>query len=152
MNKTIDWDKFKSKARGLVLLKAKKTYIELCELLNKNNNKLLSEYVNAQTKVLIDFNCGHKPNWITPSNYKQGQSCPKCSGKCSEQAKEDFYIWYWKHHPSEERVTKTCTRCGNELPAHDYFFIRNTLTNLTFFDIIEVNKSFFDLYFYFSLL
>ena len=90
MNKTIDWDKFKSKARGLVLLKAKKTYIELCELLNKNNNKLLSEYVNAQTKVLIDFNCGHKPNWITPSNYKQGQSCPKCSGKCSEQAKEDF--------------------------------------------------------------
>lgn len=60
------------------------------ELLHKNGHKLLSEYVNATTKVLIDFNCGHEPNWITTNSYKSGVGCPKCAGLCLEQAKEDL--------------------------------------------------------------
>lgn len=90
MDEIIDWDKFKSEANGLILSKSKKAYIELCELLHKNNNKLLSEYINNKAKVLIDFNCGHESHWISPHEYKKGRGCPKCSGKCSEQAKEDF--------------------------------------------------------------
>ena len=31
--------------------------------------------------MLIDFNCGHKPNWITPNDYKRGKRCPKCIHK-----------------------------------------------------------------------
>ncbi len=63
---------------------------KIMALINKNNHKLLSEFINKRTKVLIDFNCGHEPHWITPQNYKQGKVCPKCSGKCSDQAKENF--------------------------------------------------------------
>ena len=63
---------------------------DFMSLINKNRHKLLSEYVDASTKVLIDYNCGHEPHWITPNSYKKGVRCPKCSGNCPEQAKEDF--------------------------------------------------------------
>lgn len=67
----------------------------LINLMNKNGHELLSEYVNAKTKVLIDFKCNHDPHEITPDNYKYGQGCPKCgmisrAGKQSEEAKEDL--------------------------------------------------------------
>ena len=88
MNKAIDWDKFKSEAKGLNLERPKQGYISLCELLNKNNHTLLSEYITGSTKVLIDFNCGHEPHWIRPSDYKQGIRCPKCKNNCPKQAKE----------------------------------------------------------------
>ena len=88
MNKTIDWDKFKSEAKGLNLERPKQGYVSLCELLNKNNHILLSEYITGSTKVLIDFNCGHEPHWIRPSDYKQGTRCPKCKNNCPKQAKE----------------------------------------------------------------
>ena len=89
MDEIIDWNKFKSKAKGWNLERAKQGYIDLCELLNKNNHTLLSEYVGATTKVLIDFKCGHKPHEITPNKYKTGRKCPKCVGK-GGQAEIDF--------------------------------------------------------------
>ncbi|NUJ06927.1 hypothetical protein [Bacillus paranthracis] len=60
-------------------------------LLEVNGHTLLNEYSNAQTHVLIDFNCGHGPHRLKPFNYKNGYRCPKCSGKSSTQAKEYFY-------------------------------------------------------------
>jgi hypothetical protein len=60
-------------------------------LLVQNGHTLLSAYKNAQTHVLINFNCGHEPHSIKPFNYKNGFRCPKCSGKSSTQAKENFY-------------------------------------------------------------
>ena len=83
-------DNFKSNAKGKHLEIAKKAYIELIDLLKANDHKLLSEYINNKTKVLIDFNCEHEPHWITPDNYKNGKRCPKCAGKCPEQAKEEL--------------------------------------------------------------
>ncbi|WP_255289825.1 hypothetical protein [Bacillus cereus] len=64
---------------------------ELKRLLEINGHKLLSEYETAQIHVLIDFNCEHGPHWIKPFNYKTGYRCPKCSGKSSDQARENFY-------------------------------------------------------------
>lgn len=66
--------------------RAKDKFILLVE---NNGHLLLSEYINAKSKILIDYNCGHKPHWVTPNNYKKenGSGCPKCSGKCPEQAK-----------------------------------------------------------------
>lgn len=90
MDEAIDWNKFKSETKRQHLLKAQKSYIRLCELLNKNNHKLLSEYANNSIKVLIDFNCGHEPHWISPSKYKDGRRCPKCGLNCPKQAKENF--------------------------------------------------------------
>lgn len=63
-------------------------------LVNTNGHRLVSEYINAKTKVLINYNCGHEPHWVTPNNYNKetGSGCPKCSGKCPKQAKEDLMV------------------------------------------------------------
>lgn len=74
-------DNFKSNAKGKLLERAKKAYVELIDLLKENNHKLLSEYINKSTKVLINFNCGHEPHWTTPDNYKNGNRCPLCKNK-----------------------------------------------------------------------
>lgn len=54
-------------------------------LVEENGHVLLSEYVRNDEKVLIDFKCGHEPNWITPANYKHGARCPKCSESKGEK-------------------------------------------------------------------
>ena len=51
------------------------------DLIETNGHILLSEYVKNSEKVLIDFNCGHEPHWITPNMYKQGHGCPLCKNK-----------------------------------------------------------------------
>ena len=86
----VDWNKFKSKASGWNLESSKKGYVNFCKLVKDNGHKLLSDYVDNKTKVLIDYNCGHEPHWISVGNYKNGAGCPKCAGKCPEQAKEDL--------------------------------------------------------------
>lgn len=70
--------------------KIKKAKGEFLLLLETNNHKLLSEYNYDKSKVLIDFQCGHGTHWMRPNDYKNGNSCPKCSGKCPEQAKENL--------------------------------------------------------------
>lgn len=47
--------------------------------------KILSPYINSQEKILIDFNCGHDPSWVIPSNLKQGIGCPICSESKGER-------------------------------------------------------------------
>ena len=71
-------------------IRHEQTKEDFLKLVKKNNHKLLSEYTNASTKVLMDFKCGHKPHWIRPYSYKISHKCPKCSGKCNEQAKEEL--------------------------------------------------------------
>ena len=67
--------------------KAKQDFLKRLE---KNNHILKSMYINTETKVLINFNCGHEPHWITPNNYKKGHGCPKCVGLCKEKARIQF--------------------------------------------------------------
>lgn len=69
--------------------------LEFCELVESNGHKILSEYVNSKTHVLIDYNCGHKPNMVMPSNYKKGVSCPHCRNKIlqlknTQKSKKEF--------------------------------------------------------------
>ena len=35
---------------------------------------------------MIDFNCGHDPNWIKPHNLKNNRECPICSESKGEKA------------------------------------------------------------------
>ena len=73
----IDWSMFKGKD----INKCKKPYIKVCKLLNQNNHTLLSEYIDSQNKILIDFNCGHEPHWVLPNGYQRGSGCPTCGLK-----------------------------------------------------------------------
>ena len=47
--------------------------------------KILSPYVKDTEKLLIDFNCGHRPHWIKSGNLKQGYSCPICDESKGEK-------------------------------------------------------------------
>ena len=82
----IKWDLYS----GGGAVKSKNAFIGFMELLHENGHELLSEYVNSRTKVLINFNCGHDPHWISPDSYKRGVRCPKCYGRCPKQAEEEF--------------------------------------------------------------
>lgn len=82
----IYWNKYK----GSNINKSKKSYIELCKLLHREGHELLSDYIKIDTKILINYNCGHEPNWVVPNSYKRGVRCPKCGGTSKQNAKEDF--------------------------------------------------------------
>lgn len=49
------------------------------------NYKILSPYTGVHDKILIDFNCGHKSNWITPNSLKSGVGCPVCNESKGEK-------------------------------------------------------------------
>jgi hypothetical protein len=74
------------------LLKNKRAKDEFISLVSANGHLLLSDYIDAKSKVLIDYKCCHAPHWLTPNNYKKekGSGCPKCSKKCPRQAKEEL--------------------------------------------------------------
>ena len=55
----------------------------------KEGYKLLSEYKTAKTKVKLKCPKGHIYE-VTPSSFKTGNRCSKCSNKCPIQAKEQF--------------------------------------------------------------
>lgn len=40
--------------------------------------------------MLIDFNCGHKPNWIIPSALKYGIGCPICDESKGEKVIREY--------------------------------------------------------------
>jgi very-short-patch-repair endonuclease len=99
---------------------------EFIALLTKNNHKSLSNYVNATTKVLINFNCGHDPHWICPASYKIGVRCPKCYGNCSKQAREEFIALLTKnnHKSLSKYVNNTTKVLINFNCGHDPHWVR----------------------------
>lgn len=56
--------------------KSRKDTYDYCE---KKNYKILSPYISATDKMLIDFNCGHDAHWTKPPVLKCGHGCPACS-------------------------------------------------------------------------
>lgn len=48
------------------------------------NAELLSEYKNARTSVLVNFKCGHEPEYVSPARIKRGKGCPLCTRSAGE--------------------------------------------------------------------
>ncbi|MEH6938331.1 hypothetical protein V7056_10780 [Bacillus sp. JJ664] len=63
------------KCAGSCPIQAKERIVKLVK---ERNHELLNEYVNAGTKLNIDYKCGHSPHWIKRSDYIRGRGCPKC--------------------------------------------------------------------------
>ncbi|KFZ25606.1 MAG: hypothetical protein KQ78_02198 [Candidatus Izimaplasma bacterium HR2] len=96
----------------------KKNYgLTFKEFVESKEYKLLSEYINAQTKVKIKCNKGHIYE-VRPYTFKQGHICPKCSNKCPIQAKEQFlelitkdgYKLISKYKGTKTKVKLRCSR------------------------------------------
>lgn len=63
------------------------TYEQVKEEFEKEGYKLLStEYKNANTPLLVQCPCGHKPYEVTLGNFKSGHRC----AVCSQCAKYDY--------------------------------------------------------------
>ena len=72
---TIDWSKFKVKAKGGQLTQSKQGYIEFCEILSEVGFELVSDYVKAVEKVKLkckysDFTLNVSPIIFKISTYK----------------------------------------------------------------------------------
>ena len=73
-------EKFQSKARGSNNLdRAKKGYVKFINKLNEQGHTLVGSYNGTDTKVLIDFHCGHEVYSMTPHSYMNGRGCLECA-------------------------------------------------------------------------
>lgn len=106
---------------------AKEEFLNMLEI---NGHQILGEYVDAKTKILIDYNCGHTPHLISPNHYKKGVRCPKCSGNDVEQAieglikllKSNGHTWIDGEYVKSSTKILIDFRCGHEphwiTPSH----------------------------------
>ncbi len=81
-------DKFKYNSEHQVG-RAKKSYVNFINLLNKDGNELVSDYINSTEKVSIKWGeCGHITQ-IKPIRYKNGRSCGliECRSKHTSKTK-----------------------------------------------------------------
>ena len=69
----VDWSLYKGPTVGSNASSSKRAYIDFIAKLKDKDCILKSEYINNRTKVLIDFNCGHKPHKISPYHFKEGK-------------------------------------------------------------------------------
>ena len=123
-------NKFKSKAKGVVLEASKEAYVDFINKLNIKGDKLVSNYVNNSTKVRIHYGkCGHthpEGEGVTPNKYKSGRGCGICDGKIVVEGINDLatthpqYIKYFINikdaytHTcgSNDKVEMKCPICG----------------------------------------
>ncbi|XZH99805.1 hypothetical protein ACSXEK_16500 (plasmid) [Clostridium perfringens] len=83
--KTFDGDKKEIDiAKYDRFVKARQLTYNYCK---EKGYQILSPYIGAMDKILIDFNCGHKPNWIIPSSLKRNHGCPIC-----DESKGEKYV------------------------------------------------------------
>lgn len=96
--------------------------------IKSNKHNILSPYYNSTTEVLVDFKCGHPPNYITPNSYLNGFRCKYCCNSIVEKGINDIgttnpeSVIYFKNiedvythsKGSNDVVTFKCKECGYE--------------------------------------
>jgi hypothetical protein len=59
----------------------------LLDMASQRGFNVISSYIDAHTKIRMQCPCGHIFD-ITPTNFKSGVDCSRCSDTCPKQAKE----------------------------------------------------------------
>ena len=124
-------NKFKSKAKGKLLSVAKDAYVNFINELGKRKDKLVGDYINNNTKVQIEYSCGHIGCQI-PRSYMSKHGCKACANenlvnnligkklgkltvvKCVGKNKRGNYIWLCQ------------CECGNEVIVNGGALARQT--------------------------
>lgn len=108
--------------------------LEIFELVG-SEYKVLGEYVNNYTPILIEHNtCGHKWN-IRPSNFLSGRRCPKCFGKFKKtnteflqevyELVEDEYTFLEEYIDNKTPILCRHNICGHEWKVRPINFLRS---------------------------
>lgn len=105
-------EKFKSRASGSNLKKAKDGYIGFINLLNQRGDGVIGEYSGNSTKTQVRFaECSHVTD-ISPKVYKRGHGCAVCNGRQVQRGVNDLVTTH-QHLAKEWHPTK------NELTPHE---------------------------------
>ena len=128
----------KDKYKGRETKQGKDTYVDFINKLNIKGDKLVSNYVNNSTKVLIRYSkCGHEhpeEEGATPNSYKTGYDCGICCGLIVVEGVNDLATTHPKlakeWHPTKNgdlkptQLTFGCNKkvwwlgeCGHEWEA-----------------------------------
>ena len=125
--------KYNGSQRTDCLNRAKQSYVNLINELNKRNDVLVSDYFNNKTKIKIKYGkCGHTTQiGVKPDNYKFGCDCSICNGtevqkgvndiatthpyKALYFANEEDTYKYTAH--SNKSVEMKCIICGHYVPS-----------------------------------
>lgn len=98
--------------------------------LEANGHTTESDYIESHKKVLINFACGHPAHPMSPSCYKIGQRCPRCSNNSPEQARENYYkaleeVGYKATDDYERGDVKVRIECekGHVFPMRPHDFV-----------------------------
>ena len=123
-------DDLKDKYKGRETKQCKDGYVDFINKLNKNGDELVSNYVNAKTKVRIHYSkCGHthpEGKGVRPYNYKNKRGCGICDGRIVVKGVNDLatthpqYIKYFVNiedaythtYASKAKVEVKCPICG----------------------------------------
>lgn len=102
---------------------------KLDNIIKENGHKLLSSYIDKDTPILIDFNCGHPSHYVDPDNYIQGHNkCRYCTHERTLKFQDDIYtlrpdlIKYFENEDetiglavrSSKKVNCKCPICGEK--------------------------------------
>ena len=63
---------------------------KLFEMASRRGFNIISSYIDAHTKIRMQCPCGYIFD-ITPTNFKSGVGCSKCSDTCPKQAKDRLF-------------------------------------------------------------
>lgn len=124
-------NKFKSKAKGKILSVAKDAYVNFINELGKRKDKLVGDYINNNTKVQIEYSCGHIGCQL-PRIYMSKHGCKVCANenlvnnligkklgkltvvKCVGKNKHGNYMWLCQ------------CECGNKVIVRGGALVRQT--------------------------
>ena len=96
-------------------IKARQSTYDYCK---SKGYKILSPYLGALEKTLVNFHCGHKSNWIIPHNLKKDTECPICKESKGEKSVR-LYLENKNIEFIQEYRFKEC-RCERSLPFDFY--------------------------------
>ena len=71
-------------------------HIFVCSEISKTGYKLLSEYIDAKTPIIIECVNGHQYS-ATYSNFKKGHRCPQCCRQGTSGVEKDLQKWLSKY-------------------------------------------------------
>ena len=106
------------------------TQIQVENLFNEYNYKVLSEYKNNRTPLIIECPNGHITKTITLSNFKKGWRCSVCSRKAKltydfvkcEFLKEGYKVVSKEYKNANTKLTIKCPKGHNWEATYAHFY------------------------------
>lgn len=103
---------------------------EFLNLADKEGYKVLSEYINSKTPIMIRCPEGHITNGTTPGNFKRGVRCIECRTKYGENTCKEILETYNISYEREKKFEDLVGVNGGQLRFDFYIKELNTIIEI----------------------